>query len=151
MITYLAGIRNRKERQLVLKERYHFRCGCVLCEKEKHGGDVVNYRTLVVQRECLSEVRPYTDQEIITTKNIAAQMERMFGPYDERITNLYNITLARLILALAEKGPVPRKVTISKVLAFADEVEDKLRITFGEDHRDFRYFNEKVRPALREF
>lgn len=144
-ITYLAGIRTRKERQKVLKERYHFTCECVLCESEKKA-PVVNYDELLRLRATFDKERIYANDQLVLVKNILNDMEKIFCKYDERITNLYDSTLEKLVVTL--QGPFASMVTASKVKEFAEQVEENLRITFGIGHKDYKYFAEKLAPRL---
>ncbi|KAG4078462.1 hypothetical protein HA402_009174 [Bradysia odoriphaga] len=144
-ITYLAGMRDRKLRQKELKELYHFDCGCVSCEVEKQYPDV-DYRALTARCDAFKRREIHSDTELNEAKNILKEMAKLYWPYDERITNFYNDALSRLLATLW--GPYNPKPTIANIKRFAQQVEERLRITFGTDHRDYKYFSETIAPRL---
>lgn len=144
-ISYLAGIRNTAARQEILKQRYFFNCECVLCEMEK-GGPLVNYDELRRLRESFNRVTIYKDGEMVVAKKIINEMQKIFCKYDERITNLFDYCLEKLVKTL--QGPYASMVTVSTVKEFAKQVEENLRITFGVSHKDYKYFVEELLPRL---
>lgn len=75
-------------------------------------------------------------------------MEKLFYKYDERITNFCDTTLEKLVVAL--QGPYKFMVTVKKVKEFADEVENRLRITFGVQHKNYQYFMNELAPRLQK-
>ncbi|KAG4065336.1 hypothetical protein HA402_012778 [Bradysia odoriphaga] len=143
-ITYLAGIRNRADRQNVLKKRYFFDCECLLCETEKKE-PVVNYVELLHLRALFDREGIYKNEQFVRAENILDQMQKIFCQFDERITNLYDLTLEKLVSSLTMHMSL---VKVSKVKQFAKQVEQNLRITFGVGHKDYKYFSEKVLPRL---
>lgn len=144
-ITYLAGIRSREDRQIRLKKSYQFDCNCVLCETEKEA-PAVDYKELIRRRDSLYASRVYGNAELDLAKGILLEMKQIFCKYDERITNLYDHTLEKLVVTV--QGPNAFMVDVSMVKEFAKEVEENLRITFGIDYRDYKYFDEELNPRL---
>lgn len=143
----MAGVRSKERRQYILKQRFHFDCECVLCETEKEG-PVVIYDELIMARTLLDREKIYTDDHLIKAKSILNEMRKIFCQYDERMTNLYDNTLEKLVVALP--GPFACKLTVSEVKKFAQQVKKNLRISFGTDHKDFKYFEEEIAPRLQE-
>ncbi|XP_037025591.1 N-lysine methyltransferase SMYD2-like [Bradysia coprophila] len=143
-ITYLAGIRNRVDRQNVLKKRYFFNCECSLCETEKDA-PAVNFVELLGLRAVFDREGIYMNEQFVRAELILNQMQKIFCRYDERITNLYDLTLEKLVLGLTMHTSM---VEVSKVKQFAKQVEENLRITFGVGHKDYKYLADEVLPRL---
>lgn len=146
-ITYLAGIRERDKRQEILKERYNFTCECSLCETEKVD-PVTNYKKLFGLQESLTRETFFGNEQLDTSKIVVQNMQNIFCKYDERITNFCDTTLEKLVVTL--QGPYKCMVTVAKVKEFAKEVEDRLRITYGVQHKDYQYFIKELVPRLQK-
>lgn len=144
-ITYLAGIRTRDDRQKTLKERFYFDCKCVLCETEKEE-PVVNYDELFRLRTSLNSGK-FANDQLHLAKRYILDMQKIFCKYDERITNFYDKALEKMVVTLLQ-GPYALMVTASKVKEFEKQVEENLRITYGVDHRDYKFFAAEVAQRL---
>lgn len=142
----MAGIRTRAERREDLKSRFFFDCECVLCEIEKEG-PVINYERVLQVKSSLFNAPIFASDQLCLAKCISLDMRKMFCKYDERITNLYDKTLEKLVVTL--QGPHAFMVNVTKVKEFAKEVKENLRITYGIDHKDYKYFVEELAPRLR--
>lgn len=128
-----------------LKASYYFNCKCSLCESEKEV-PLIKYDELYHFKSILDRESELNDCHLLVIHKVIEIMQTLFYRYDERVTNVCDQALEKLVVTL--QGPFGFNVNVSKVKEFAKNVEQRLRITFGTEHKAYQYFINQIATRL---